>query len=348
VRSFADLMLMDPRSELDRESLQIIRREADRAAGVVSDLRQLARETQADSQQGSVDVNELVRHVVKVRRYALDTSNIELHEELEADLPRVLAVRGDLEQVVLNLVVNAEQAMRKGPGDRRLVLRTRSTPDGVAIDVLDTGVGIPSHHLERIYDPFFTTKDPGEGTGLGLSLVHSIVREHGGEIRVASDPGRGTQFRVELPRGPADAEHARAPEVPRRSTTGGLSVLVVDDEAAIREVTARFLRRRGHRVDTAAEGGEALEKLAAAPYDVLVSDLRMPGIDGEALLQRLRALDPERRPKMVIVTGDIDASRSVAATSHPGVPVLIKPVRLQELAEVVERTGAAVEVFPEP
>ncbi|MDP9348144.1 MAG: PAS domain S-box protein, partial [Gemmatimonadota bacterium] len=181
ILSFAELLLMEERNSDDREGLEIIKREADRAAKVVSDLGLLARDTQGEAgERAAVDLNDIVRHVLKVRRYGLTTGNVEIQEDLAGDLPPVLAERSAIEQVVLNLVANAEQAMAGQKELRRLVLRTRRTPAGASVHVIDSGPGIPPHHLERIFDPFFTTKSPGEGTGLGLSLAHSIVTEHGG------------------------------------------------------------------------------------------------------------------------------------------------------------------------
>jgi CheY-like chemotaxis protein len=251
----------------------------------------------------------------------------------------VLADRGNVEQVVLNLTINAEQAMSDQVGERRLILRTRRTPGGAALHIVDSGPGIPAQHLERIFDPFFTTKAPGEGTGLGLSLVHNIVTEHGGVIHVDSQVGKGTAFRVELPRAPG--EKAGVAEGAAAATGRVLRVLVVDDELAVRRVSVRFLEHLGHAVETASDGSEALDLLALGEYDVIVSDLRMPGLSGEELLQRLREDDRGLERRLIFVTGDAASTDAARIVAEAGVPVLVKPVRLQELARVIEYAAGA-------
>ncbi|HEX2166847.1 MAG TPA: PAS domain S-box protein, partial [Longimicrobiales bacterium] len=173
IGGFAELMLMEPQSDENREMLQLTMREATRAARIVADLRLLARETQHDvpSSRGPVDVNDVVDHVLKLQRYTLDTSNIEVEVDLAEDLPAVHANAAELEQVVLNLIVNARQALdEKHATLPRIIVRTRPSNSGATLRIADNGPGIPPHHLERIFDPFFTTKSPGEGMGLGLSL----------------------------------------------------------------------------------------------------------------------------------------------------------------------------------
>jgi CheY-like chemotaxis protein len=340
IRNFAELLMLEPRNTEDREALEIIQREADRAAKVVSDLRLLARETQeVEGGYAAVDLNDVVRHVLKVRSYSLGTRNIEVREDLADDLPPVLADRGNVEQVVLNLMVNAEQAMAEQAGERRIILRTRRTPGGAALHVVDNGPGIPPQYLERIFDPFFTTKAPGEGTGLGLSLVHNIVTEHGGAIHVDSQVGKGTAFRIELPRAPG--EKTGAAEGAAIAPVRALRVLVVDDEVAVRHVSVRFLEHLGHTVETASDGAEALELLADREYDVIVSDLRMPGLGGEEFLRRLREERRGLERRLIFVTGDAASTDAARVVADAGVPVLLKPVRLQELARVIEYAAGA-------
>ena len=332
ILNFIQLLLLDDRTAEDSDALTTMEREAQRMAKIVADLKQIARSTQDEGDRSSsTDLNEVVRHVLKVQEYRLRTSNIEVRADLAAELPPILIDRGQLEQVLVNLVVNAEQAMSATTGSGRLILRTRVSPRGAVLHVVDNGHGIAPHHLERIFDPFFTTKAPGDGTGLGLSLVHSIVTENGGEIRVDSEVGTGTAFRLDWLRA---VEH-HSPAAPTRAADekrASLDVLVVDDEAAVRTVMARYLQRRGHQVDQAPDGAAALTMLDAKSYDVILSDLRMPGLGGEALMERLR--ERGLSDTVIFMTGD--AAGAATRLGEAGVPVLLKPVELAEVARAVE------------
>jgi PAS domain S-box-containing protein len=335
ILSFAQLLRLQTQRPEDAEALAVMHREAERMAKVVADLRQVARSTHDRVVQiGPVDLNEVVHHVCRAQAYRLRTGNIDVSEHLAPDLPSVLADRGHLEQVVLNLVVNACQAIGHARRSGRLVLRTAASARGVSLHVVDDGVGIPRAHLERIFDPFFTTKSPGEGTGLGLAVVHSLVTEQGGAIQVESEPGLGTAVHVDWP---AASQPAVAPEPEAPSLVGGRPllrrVLVVDDEPAIRLVLTQFLERRGHVVHAASDGGAALHLLEAGSYDVILSDLRMPGLGGEALLHRLRQRGIGGR--LVIMTGDPGSTGALRDDS--GVQVLLKPMKLEEVAAVVEK-----------
>lgn len=336
IRNFAQLMLLDERGEEDREALEIIRNEADRAAKIVADLRLIARQTrETDGDRELVDLNEIVSHILKLRRYTLETHNIGVTTRLAPNLPGVLANREEMEQVVLNLLLNAEEALAGRSGERDITVTTRAAPNGVHLQVADTGPGIAACNLERVFEPFWTTKAPGEGTGLGLSLVHRIVTDHGGEVRARTEPGSGAVFTLVLPRAGDHAKAAAEEGMPEPSRP--LRVLLVDDEAPIRTSIARYLRRRGHRADEARDGGEALAMLGGeAEYDVILTDLRMPGLGGEQFLERLRASGGDLHRRVIVITGDAahaDAARIVEAT---GAPTLIKPVGLHEVAQAIE------------
>ena len=337
IKGFSSMMLMDLRGEADREALEVMKREADRAAQIVANLRRLARDTQEDENpRGPVDLNEVIGHVLQVRGYTLGTHNVEVCLELDGDLPPVTADRGQMEQVLLNLVVNAEQALAGRPGPR-LTLKTHPTERGAALFVSDNGPGIPEQHVERIFDPFFTTKAPGEGTGLGLSLVHGIVADHGGRVCVESETGEGTTFRIDFPAASVWVAEPAAP-APEPPPAEPLRVLVVDDEDGIRRTLSRYLARRGHRVSVAAEGGEALRLLDSdeGGFDVILSDMRMPGLSGERLHARLveRADGMDRR--LVFMSGDALGDTTEEALAAGAVPVILKPFDLAYVADTVE------------
>lgn len=339
IRNFAQLMLLDPRDPDDVEALEIIQREADRAAKIVADLRMIARQTrETTGDRELVDLNAVVAHVVKLRRYTFATNNIQVVERFSANIPGVIVSRAEIEQLLLNLLLNAEEALSGIAGERRIHVTTRRAPDGVHVQIADSGPGIPPAHLERIFEPFWTTKAPGEGTGLGLSLVHRIAADHGGEVRVRNEPGSGAVFTLLLPSAGGREVEGALGESELLPPTRALRVLLVDDEAPIRSSIARYLARRGHVVDEAGDGASALEILGrAADYDVILTDLRMPGLGGEQLLEELKASGGDLQQRVVVITGDAahaDAARVVEAT---GAPTLIKPVSLQEVAKTLEQ-----------
>ena len=291
----------------------------------------------------SVDLNDIIQHVVRVRRYGLETHNIKLKLDLGHQLPMVRGDPGQLEQMILNLVVNAEQALEEvDQGRRLLILRTRAARRGVTVSVYDSGPGISPSDLSRLFDPFWTTKAPNEGTGLGLSLVHRIVSEHGGEVDVQSQVGEGTLFMVQLPRitrriSPPPGRPRNLPEAEGPTTLG--RILVVDDEEAIRHVVMRALMRIGHTVELAQDGSDALTRIQSDPsaFDLVISDLRMPGMGGTELFRRLGSLNPALQPRVIFITGDASALDDRTREHAGGLPVLQKPFDLNEPTRAVSR-----------
>lgn len=197
ISAFAQLLMEDELNEEQHESVRLIKREADRAVGVIRDLLLFSRKT--GPSQTLVDINEMVERTLRLRGYGLRSAGIDVRVELDTTVPPVAGDSQRLQQVLLNLVINAEYALQRADA-KRLVIRSERTRDGVALLVEDSGVGMDEDTRQRIFEPFFTTKPAGEGTGLGLSVSYGIVRAHGGFIVVESSPGRGTTFRVEFPR----------------------------------------------------------------------------------------------------------------------------------------------------
>ena len=192
------IMMERDRDPANREELSIIRRETDRSIRIVQNLLDFARPSSGDKMVRT-SINEAIRVALDLRRHELEMENITLVEDLTPDIPLVLGDAHELQQVVLNLTINAEQAMTKAHGGGRLFVKSESTGDVVRVIVSDSGPGIPSESLDRLFDPFFTTKDSGEGTGLGLSISYGIIRSHSGNLRVESDPPHGATFFIELP-----------------------------------------------------------------------------------------------------------------------------------------------------
>ena len=344
ILGFTQLLLAEPRSEEERDDLETIAREAKRMARIVSDLKLVARDTQEATRLEAMDLNDVVRHVLRTREYSITTSNVELKADLAEALPLIMGDRARIEQLLLNLVVNAEQALNTGTLlPRRLSVRTRATAQGCSLLVADNGPGIPRDNLDRIFDPFFTTRAPGGGTGLGLALVQRIVNDHRGQIRVDSEVGRGSSFRVDIPRAPAPAIGgpllSQLPPIGRR-----LRILVVDDEEAVRRAVVRILERRGHMVREAAEGEAALAMLesSTSAFDVIVTDMRMPGLGGEALLERLKLRADGSARRVLFLTGDTENSEALRALTDAQIPYLSKPIGIGQVIQCVEQIGESI------
>jgi PAS domain S-box-containing protein len=196
ISAFAQLLLEEELNADQRESARLIKREADRAVGVIRDLLLFSRK--AGPSTMPVDINGLVQLTLRLRAYSLRTSGLEVETHLDPELPEVSGDDQKLQQVILNLIVNAEYAMRRS-ATKRLIIRTAREGDSVVTEVTDTGAGMSEETMQRVFEPFFTTKPAGEGTGLGLSVSYGIVEAHGGTITVESALGRGTTFRILLP-----------------------------------------------------------------------------------------------------------------------------------------------------
>ena len=313
---------------------QKIHAAADRCVRIVRNFLALARHHTPE--RGEVRINDVIREAVELLGYELRTGNVEVVLDLAEDLPVLWADPHRLHQVLVNLIVNAQHAMRGVPSARRLTIATRSDrePNRVRLEVRDTGPGIPPQIRPRIFEPFFTTKPSGQGTGLGLSLCQGIVEEHGGAITVESGPGRGATFLIELPMvtPPVAATKAAPAEVPPPLTPK--TILVVDDESEIAAVLAEMLQRAGHRVDVAANGAEALEMLERRGYDLILTDTKMPVLDGVEFYRALERRFPQLCRRLIFVTGDVLDPEKRDFLASTGAPCLPKPFDLDEVRRV--------------
>jgi len=278
---------------------------------------------------------------VDITGYAVRTSSIELKLALADDLPPINADADQLHQVLLNLIINAQQSLQEQPEPRRIRIETwhDRADDAVRVRVADNGPGIPAHLRARVFEPYFTTKPTGVGTGVGLAVSLGIVEAHGGTLTVDSPDGGGAAFTVTLPVGPVDAvavpSEAPAPALPRQR-----AILIVDDEPEIRDALAEILAGARHRVVTANSGAQALERMAAEHFDAVLTDMRMPDLDGRALYHEIERRWPGRAARVVFVTGDTLASTLREFVSESGRPVIEKPFLPSEVRRVVAELTA--------
>ena len=308
------------------EPLRVIQQESQRAAGVVKNLLTFAR--RQDQGRRNVAVGEVLARTITLLRNQLIQLRAEPVLEVANDLPEVLASPNQLQQVFVNLVNNAAQAIAATGQPGIVTVRARAWLDGVAVDVADTGPGVPPEIAERVFEPFFTTKREGEGTGLGLSICQGIVKEHGGRLSLQSTGRSGATFTVELPAAPAAAASVVAPAAPAPAHA---RVLVVDDEPHIRHYMRATLEAWGHTVEVAADGEDGLRSALGGDYDIIITDVQMPGMGGRELFEILRARAPDAAARVVFATGDTMAGDTLAFLERSGRPVLHKPFKLAEL-----------------
>jgi two-component system NtrC family sensor kinase len=283
-----------------------------------------------------VAVNEVVTAALDIASYAIRTSSIEVSLDLADDIPLILADADQIHQVLLNLIINAQQSLQESAGARRITVGSRfdARAGTVSIKVADNGPGIPEHLRARVFEPYFTTKPTGIGTGVGLAVSLGIVEAHGGTIAVDCPAQGGAQFTIMLPVGaiePAgsDTRTLAKPGASHRT------ILVVDDEPEIRETLAEILTSAEHSVVTAASGREALERLTAENYDVILTDIRMPDLDGRALYREIAKRWPGRIARVVFVTGDTLTTALREFVDESGRPVIEKPFLPSEVRRVV-------------
>ena len=323
ISAFAQLLLTEKRFPPDqRTAAEMIYAEARRASRIVQNLLTFAR--QHKPERTPTGVNQVLDDTLELRGYELRVRGIEVTRDYDEQIPETMADAHQLQQVFLNLVTNAEQAMEKSPREsQRLIVRTRRMGAVIRIDVEDTGPGIPPNLLERIFNPFFTTKPTGSGTGLGLSISLGIVREHEGRIWAENAPQGGARFIVEVPIVTHRASSEAQAMLPLPPQGDRLQILVVDDEASVRVSLQRYLAGRGHEVETTSSGREALGRLREGKFDAVIVDMRMPDISGEELYRDLRTTDPDHADRIIFTTGqlvDDEVRTFLASTGRPCVP----------------------------
>jgi two-component system NtrC family sensor kinase len=334
ISAFAQLLLRDGGlNASQRDSIEVIKSETLRASQVVKDLLAFAR--RSEPQREPLDLNAVVQRTLRLRGYQLTSNKIHVETELASELPPVVGDARQLQQVCLNLVTNAIQAMATTGTPGTLTITTKRDGPHVVLEMRDTGPGIPESAKAHIFEPFFTTKGEGEGTGLGLSVSYGIVTAHGGTIEVPSTSAAGTTFRVALPaagESPLVDDVVEAGFAPR-SPLAGIRLLFIDDEPALRSGVQAFGVLRGFTVLTAADGVEGLEVARSESVDAVVVDLHMPGMDGPAFHERLRRERPGLAARTVFITGDVITTSTRSSSIRQ--PVLTKPFALEKLEETL-------------
>ncbi|MFP4029166.1 MAG: ATP-binding protein [Candidatus Brocadiia bacterium] len=339
ILGFTELLLESPDTLRDtekaRRDLELIRSAALHASDVVRRMREFHHETEEHHVSEPVDITRVLKNAVSFTKPRWEDqaqakgARIELRTDLK-DVPMVSGNEVELQEVVTNLLVNAIDAM---PGGGTIGVLTESDSDEVHLEVSDTGEGMSSEVQEHCFDPFFSTKSE-HGSGMGLSIVKRVVKDHQGRVTIQSARGEGTTVRISLPL-PKDAEQAgimkeKSPEIDR-----SLRILVVEDSDQTREILSTFLRSDGHQVEMAADGEQALEYYENGNYDVVITDLAMPRMSGDQLVDEIRDMDDEI--PVLMLTG-FGHTMSVEGDAPEGVDCVIpKPVTRETLRNAVAR-----------
>lgn len=337
VLGLAQLQLQEDLPPATRNDMAAIERAAQRAATIVQQLRLFARPQPLAPQP--VDLRAVVEAALARLATQIAASRAQVVRELRAEPLVVAGEPLQLEQVLVNIVQNAVQAVAENPpgAPRTITLGAWRDQAHVWLTVRDNGPGIAPEHLSRLFEPFFTTREVGAGLGLGLALVHALVQQHAGAVSVASAPGCGALFELRLP--PAAGAHAQD-AASHADLPPGAHILLAEDDEQVRAVAARTLRRLGCAVDAVSSGEEALARALHGSYDLVISDMKMPGMDGPALYERLRAQRPGLR--WLILTGDTMGERSRDFLDRSALPVLPKPFTSAQLARSVAECLAAL------
>jgi signal transduction histidine kinase/CheY-like chemotaxis protein len=370
ILGYAQRLFLRSQAEGKSDEVRQIFQEAERASMIVRRLLISARESRPERRR--IALNLLVLRAMDLQKIRLASEKVNVALDLDEALPFVLGDAGQLQQVLMNLIGNARQAIEQRGNGGTIRLSTKCIDSGrhAQLEVSDDGPGIPPEIASRIFDPFFTTKPAGIGTGLGLAIVHGVVREHGGRVMVASPPGGGAIFTLEFPAAPA--EHTRmpavpatgpgvlnheivpagpAPALPPRSTPAGAPalaswkgtrVLVVEDEPTVARLISDVLEDEGFRVEALLDGYEALERAARASYDLVICDMKMPGLDGQHFYETLACMGNPLSKRFLFVTGDVLSSHTQEFLERHHLPHVAKPFRVEELTEKVRRVLAEI------
>jgi nitrogen-specific signal transduction histidine kinase/ActR/RegA family two-component response regulator len=327
------------RAELDhdtRRMVDVILAQAERASKIVQNFLDLA--SKSDPKRILFDLNEGIRNVIRLREYQENVEDIQITAELSKDLPRAWGDPHQIEQVFLNLIVNAEDAImdaQRRPG--LIQIRTAVESGRIQAIITDNGGGIHARDMARIFDPFFTTKERHRGTGLGLSICAELVKDHGGELYAWSTYGTGSTFTLELPiRDQVEGDEVQTVRPPRRRSLRDRQILVIDDEIHITELIFDVLTRQGARIDVANSGMDALNQIKKKNYDIVICDQRMPGLSGQRLYRLVSSMNSKMRNRFLFVTGDVVNTRTKRFFGESRVQYIRKPFRIQELLDAID------------
>lgn len=340
VMGFAELLEKSDVGANYKRHVEIIHKSAQRCHKVVQALLSFAR--RHTPERKAVSVNSLIEAALEILQYQLRTSNVEVILKLDPTVPQTMVDPHQMQQVFVNLINNARQAIESHQPKGWIKVTTARNGESIQVILQDNGPGIPPENLSKIFDPFFTTKEAGKGTGLGLSLCYGIIKEHGGTITPRSRPGEGAMFTIELPVtnevAETEGENSGAKGDTSHLREGvGKRVLVIDDEEPILHMVREALTPRGYEVDTATDGESGLKRLSQKNYDVALCDWKMPGLNGQQVYERLHSINPALSSRVIFITGDVVNERTRKFLEQQNKICLPKPFTIAEFRAAVKK-----------
>jgi len=329
---YSQLLMQRDVPENIKRGLGTIHDASEQVASIVSRLLTFARKQKPEKKL--VDINHVIEDTLALRAYAMETSNIEVIRQLEPDLPHTMADLRQLEEVFLNIIVNAETEMKLARGGGKLIIKTEKIDEHLCIHFIDDGPGIAEKNLEKIFDPFFTTREVGKGTGLGLSLSHGIVAEHNGRIYAKSELGDGATFVIEFPivAGEEQTDLGKSDDGDTTDKQIDASILVVDDEPKVSELLSDILTEEGHKVEAVSNAADALNKMRYKDYRLILLDIKLPGMSGIELYDELLRTAPVSAKKVVFITGDVMGKDTKEFFAKTKCHCICKPFDIQRLS----------------
>ena len=335
VVGFAGLLLKKDLPEDIKKDVNLIYEGAQRITDITSKMLTFARKQKPE--RTLANINDILETTLIMRSYEMKSSNIEVITELDPDLPMTMVDAGQIQQVFLNIILNAEIEMWKAHSGGNLVVKTKRINNTIRISFKDDGPGITKKNIDRLFTPFFTTRDVGEGTGLGLSVSYGIITQHGGKIYAKSTVGKGATFFVELPIVTKIEQLKLAEPVAEVKKVAGARILVADDEPAIKILINRILSDEGYEIEMVGNGDDALKKLDSEDYDIILLDVRLPGMNGIAIYEHLLETAESLTRKVIFVTGDVMSADTMTFIISSGAPYITKPFDTEQLLKSIGR-----------
>lgn len=338
ISGYAQLITMRKTvDEKTKSDLSKIQKESERASKTVQNFLTFARKH--STEKTNVNLNQLLPSTLNLMQYDIRSSGVQLIKEFEPDLPDVFAEASQLEQVFLNLIKNGIESMQGMAHEKVLKIRTWSQAGNVKVEVIDRGNGIPAQMLEKIFDLSAQPQETGSGLGFGLSISYHIIKDHSGGLSARNHPDGGTVFIVELPvsnqQSTKKESSPNSPSPSTKPTKQSFDVLVVDDEVAIQDVFSELLADHACRVHGANNGLEAIRLIEKQEFDLIISDLKMPVMDGRWLYEKIKETKPAALKKFIFITGDTNSAKTADFLEHCGNPWLTKPFNFQDVENVL-------------